>query len=130
MVTRARASGWVGAPAGHSLPELVVALTFLGASLTAMASAAVLASRWTGDAVDRQRALTVAEAVLDSLLELADPPEAGSAYIEGWTVAWGVDSTGPSNARVVEVTAGRMDRSRPAVSSNGLWVAPPWGPLP
>jgi Tfp pilus assembly protein PilV len=130
MVTRARAAGWVGAPAGHSLPELVVALTFLGASLTAMASAAVLASRWTGDAVDRQRALIVAEAVLDSLLQLADPPEPGSVSLEGWTAAWAVDSAGPTHARVVEVTAGRMDRSRPAVRFQGLWVAPPWGPLP
>jgi Tfp pilus assembly protein PilV len=130
MVTRGRASPLVGAPAGHSLPELVVALTFLGASLTAMASAAVLASRWTGDAVDRQRALTVAEAVLDSLLELADPPEPGSAGIEAWTAAWAVDSAGTPNARVVEVAAGRVDRSRPAVRVLGLWVAPLWGPLP
>jgi Tfp pilus assembly protein PilV len=109
---------------GHSLAELLVALTFVGASLTAMASAAVLASRWTGDAVGRQHALAVAEAVLDSLTGLPDAPQPGARDVEHWTVEWAVDSVGPATARTIRLTAWRTGGGPPSVQLRGVWVAP------
>jgi Tfp pilus assembly protein PilV len=109
---------------GHSLPEVLVALTFLGASLTAMASAAVLASRWTGDAVGRQHALAVAEAVLDSLTGLPDAPQPGSRDVDRWTIEWTVDSVAPATARMIRLTAWRAGPGPPSVELRGVWVAP------
>jgi Tfp pilus assembly protein PilV len=109
---------------GHSLPEVLVALTFLGASLTAMASAAVLASRWTGDAVGRQHALAVAEAVLDSLTGLPDAPQPGSRDVDRWTIEWTVDSVAPATARMIRLTAWRAGPGPPSVQLRGVWVAP------
>jgi Tfp pilus assembly protein PilV len=124
MVMRARAGMVDRLRPGHSLPEVLVALTFLGASLTAMASTAVLASRWTGDAVGRQHALAVAEAVLDSLTGLPDAPQPGSRDVEHWTIEWTVDSVGPARARMIRLTAGRAGRDPPLVQLRGVWVAP------
>lgn len=115
--------------AGHSLPELVVALTFLGASLTAMASTAVLATRWTGDAVARQQALSMAESILDSLAFASDPPVTGTAEQERWSIAWDVDSVGPA-IRVLRVTVLLPAAPLPVVELDGLWLAPLPGPLP
>jgi Tfp pilus assembly protein PilV len=109
---------------GHTLAEVLVALTFLGASLTAMASAAVLASRWTGDAVGRQQALAVAEAVLDSLTGLPDAPQPGARDVERWTLEWAVDSVGPAKARMIRLTAWTAERGPHSVQLSGVWVAP------
>lgn len=115
--------------AGHSLPELLVALTFLGASLTAMASTAVLATRWTGDAVARQQSRSVAESVLDSLALAPDPPVRGTAHREPWTIGWAVDSVAPA-IRLLRVTVDRPGDPVPPVELRGLWLAPLPGPLP
>jgi Tfp pilus assembly protein PilV len=128
MVDRARAA--IAGRSGHSLPELVVALAFLGASLTAMASASVLASRWTGDAVGRQRVLVVAEAILDSLITLPEPPLDGSTALDLETIAWVVDSVGLSGARMVEVTALGAGHRQARVQLRGLWIPPLLDPLP
>jgi Tfp pilus assembly protein PilV len=122
MVGRAR--GMVAVRPGHSLPELVVALAFLGASLTAMASASVLASRWTGDAVGKQRVLAVAEAVLDSLLSLPEPPGDGSLAVGPGTIEWAIDSVGFQGARLVGVTATGAGQGPVPIQLRGLWIPP------
>jgi len=73
--------------AGHSLPELIVATTFLAATLVAVGGSALLGARWTDRAATRQRALWLAEQVLDSLATLpgAGP---GHADVEGLRLTW------------------------------------------
>jgi type II secretory pathway pseudopilin PulG len=129
MVMRGRGAIMTGIRAGHSLPELVVALTFLGASLTAMASTAVLATRWTGHEVARQQALSVAETILDSLALASDPPVVGTADRERWTIGWAVDSVAPA-LRALRVTVDIPADPMPPVELRGLWLAPLPGPLP
>jgi Tfp pilus assembly protein PilV len=128
MVGRAR--GGIAARPGHSLPELLVTLAFLGASLTAMASASVLASRWTGDAVARQWVVAVAEAVLDSLTSLPEPPMDGSMAVDQGTIEWSIDPVGFGEARSVEVTATGAGRGPAPLQLRGLWIPPLLGPLP
>lgn len=56
------------ARAGHSLPELIVAVTLLGVCLGAAGATAVLGSGRTGAGVLRQEAVRGAALALDSLL--------------------------------------------------------------
>ena len=73
--------------AGHSLPELIVAVTFLATTIGGIGGATVLGARWTADAVARQQAVGFAATVLDSLV--ADSTAAsGEAVVEGLTVRW------------------------------------------
>jgi Tfp pilus assembly protein PilV len=122
-----------GVRAGHSLPELLVAMTFLAATLAAMASTAVLATRWTSDALLRQRALSIAEAALDSLAALPVRPTAGGrpAPEPPWIVRWEVtpaDAAGESGAASgsraagLQVTVTTADAPVPAVELRGLWI--------
>ena len=74
---------------GHSLPELVVAVTFLASTLVAVGGTAVLGARWTARAATVQGAIRVAEHVLDSLAVLADP-EPGEALVERLHARWSV----------------------------------------
>jgi Tfp pilus assembly protein PilV len=119
---------------GHSLPEFLVALTVLAVTIGGISASVLLASRWTEGSVLRQRALSAAEAALDSLAALPDPPLAGSRSAAGfpWLVEWDVEpweGAGPAAATLrVRVTADV--RGAPAVELRGLWSAPPPGPLP
>ena len=90
-----------GPRTGHSLPELVVAVTFLAASLVAVGSSAVLGARWTGQAASRQQAARLAAAVLDSLAALPEPGT-GQRSAGGLVARW---EDGPLGIRVV-VSAG------------------------
>lgn len=52
---------------GHTLPELLVAMTFLAVSAAAVGGTALLGARWTADAAVRQEAVRLASSVLDSV---------------------------------------------------------------
>lgn len=111
--------------AGHTLAELVVAITFLGATLSGLAAAALVGARWTRDAVLRQEALAVATATLDSLLALPAPPDPGgreAAPLPG-ALAWAV-SDRDDGAAVVEVEV-RLRGVAARALVRGLWSAPP-----
>lgn len=100
---------------GHSLAELIVAVVFLGTSAAAVGSLAVVGARRTAEAVDRQAAVRVAEAVLDSLAT-APLVAAGAAVRGGHRVRWG-----PEGAAGIRVT---VDRSagQPPVTLRGRVV--------
>ena len=85
---------------GHSLPELIVAMTFLGSTLVAVGGTAVLGARWTGSAATVQEAVRVAEHVVDSLAALPDPAP-GATDVAGLRVGWSVSG----HAVRVEVSA-------------------------
>jgi hypothetical protein len=121
----------------HSLAELLVALTFLGATLAALASSTVLATRWTTDAVLRQRAVALTEAVLDSLVFLDHPPGPGSRQERDppWAIRWSVEPAaggggqgsaggGGSPAATVRVTVSLTGQVTPAAELAGLWIPP------
>ncbi|MDX1674553.1 MAG: hypothetical protein R3314_07165 [Longimicrobiales bacterium] len=84
MVTRTPACP----PGGHSLPELIVAMTFLAATLVAVAGTAVLAEQRSGRAVATQRATRLAAATLDSVARIGGVT-AGSRSEAGLTLVWG-----------------------------------------
>jgi Tfp pilus assembly protein PilV len=121
---------------GHSLAELLVALTFLGATLAALASSTVLATRWTTDAVLRQRAVALTEAVLDSLVFLDHPPGPGSREERDppWAIRWSVESAGAggpgsmdgggSTTATVRVTVSLTGQVTPSAELSGLWIPP------
>jgi hypothetical protein len=116
--------------AGHSLPELIVALTLLGATLAAASATALLGARWTHEAVLRQRALGVAEATLDSLSVLDWQPAAGerdlpdlAARVE-WSVE-GLVAGGGATVRVtVQAVGGTQGGGSPIAELRGLWIPP------
>jgi hypothetical protein len=95
-----------------------------------MASASVLASRWTGNAVGRQQVLAVAEAVLDSLTTLPGPPGDGSMAVGPGTIEWAIDSVGFAEARLIEVTAWGAGHGQLPVQLGGLWIPPLLEPFP
>lgn len=78
---------------GHSLPELIVAVTFLGASLGAVGATAAAAAGRTRDAVLKQEAVRQAGAILDSLLA-APRLEDGERQLTGAGFRWTVLETG------------------------------------
>lgn len=121
---------------GHSLPELLVALTVLGTTLAGVATAALTGSRWTRDAALRQQALAVAEAALDSLLQLTAPPGSGREPIgaAGLTIAWESEPLAGEGLPRVLVTVRVLDPGGAGDSRlpllQGLWIPPVPGPLP
>lgn len=90
-------------PPGHSLPELVVAMVFLGATIPAVGATAALAARWTADAVTRQEALRLAAQTLDSVAAAA-APVAGAGVVGGLSVRWWPDEAGDPGRINVELT--------------------------
>ncbi len=105
-------------PSGHSLPELIVAVTFLAATLVAVGGTAVLGSRWTHRGARVQAAVRVAEGVLDSL---AAVPEAGSGagVFDGLRVSWSVEE------RAIRVEVSTPDGLPLAVLDGGRLPAVP-----
>lgn len=87
---------------GHSLPELVVAVTFLATSLLAVGASTVLGARWTARAAARQEAVRLAGTVLDSMTAFPVSTE-GDTTIDGFSIRWG---TGPDGGTTVRVSAG------------------------
>ena len=110
---------------GHSLAELVVTVTFLGAGLGAVGASTILGARWAGDAAEWQRALDLASVTLDSITGL-DGMVPGSLSRDGLTVEW--ISEGGS---MVEVQAFRPSSGRTLARLRGRMVpAVPVVPLP
>lgn len=110
----------VGRRAGHSLPELIVAVTLLGVSLAAAGAAAAMGAGRTRDAALRQEAVRQTAAVLDSLLA-APVLVAGERDLPAFHIVWTVAADdGPVR---VEVTATRSD-GRSLVRLGGPWFPP------
>ena len=84
MVTRAGAV----LPDGHSLVELIVAMTFLASTVVAVGGTALLAEQRSGRAVATQRATRLAAAALDSVAR-AGGTTAGNRSEAGLTLRWG-----------------------------------------
>lgn len=91
---------------GHSLPELIVAVTFLGVALSGVSAATLLGARWAADAQRRQEAGRVAAAVFDSVATAADP-RAGSRDSPRWRVRWTLEADHPALVVTVETLHGR-----------------------
>lgn len=92
--------------AGHSLPELIVAVTFLGAAMGGVAASTLLGARWASEALLRQEALRVAGSTLDSL-SAVPAPVSGARASSRWRLRWTV-SSGEGRLRVtVEAVDGR-----------------------
>lgn len=77
---------------GHSLVELLVALTVLGVGLGSVSAANVFAMRSTNDALLRERAVVLAAATLDSLTALP-VPAGGTRHVSGIRMEWLVDAS-------------------------------------
>lgn len=84
---------------GHSLVEMVVALTFLGASLAAITAAGVLSTRRTLDAIRLQEATALAAAILDSVAA-GTAPVAGERRSPWGLLEWDVRSSESGSSRV------------------------------
>jgi hypothetical protein len=117
MVSMARARP------GRSLPELIVALALLGGTLAAVASAAVLGTRWTTEAIRLQRAVVLADHALDSLQRSPVAPRAGEldhpelGVVVGWEAA--VHSAGDVLVSVRAAGDGRV-----LFELAGVWIPP------
>jgi prepilin-type N-terminal cleavage/methylation domain-containing protein len=111
---------------GHSLPELLVALVILGAAMAGISSTTMLANRWTGDAVLRQRAVAAAVAVLDSLSSLPDPPVAGSRAIPAASLLleWDGESGAETSAVTIHVSVRSATTGTMLTVLNGTWSRP------
>ncbi len=83
---------------GHSLPELIVTITFLTAALAGVGASSLLGARWATAAVRQQEGVRLAGSVLDSLV-WTPSPASGSRTDGPWRLHWAVDG-----ARIV-VTA-------------------------
>lgn len=116
----------VGRP-GHSLVELIVALTLLGASLAAISATTLLSVRRTRDAVHLQEATGLATALMDSLL--AEPePRSGIRRGPWGSIVWEVE--GAATGRVVRMRVVAAD-GRTTAELRGLWIpAAPAAPGP
>ncbi len=91
---------------GHSLAELIVAVTVLGVGLGSVSGAGVFALRRTDDALQRERAVILAVATLDSLAALA-APAAGDLDVSGIRLQWVVDpAEGGGDIRLWATPAG------------------------
>ncbi len=94
----------VTARSGHSVAELIVAVTFLGAALGAVGASTLLGARWTAEAAAREEALEVAAATLDSVAQ-APEPVSGALSRGRLDVAWRAD--GPTiEVRVSDAVTG------------------------
>lgn len=120
-------------PPGHSLPELLVALVFLGATIPAVGTAAALAARWTTGAVARQEALALAAHTLDSVAA-AEVPASGTGAVGTLRVRWWVGAPADSGRIRVQVAdrsgthlvtlSGRRHPSLPVLPDAGAPVLP------
>ncbi len=72
---------------GHSLAELIVAITLLAAGLVGVGATSTLATRRGSFALRQQEAVFAAAAVLDSLV-LAPDATAGLREHGGWRIRW------------------------------------------
>ena len=109
---------------GHSLPELIVALTFLAVTLSAIASGSVVALRATAEAVRRQEASALGLALLDSII--AGPePVAGRRDAPGLVAEWAIGDAGPVRDVSLTLRLPDEDGGRPLVRLQGVWIAPP-----
>lgn len=79
--------------AGHSLPELIVAVTILAVAFGGIAASTHLGGRWTRDSLRRQTAIRAATEVLDSLSLVAEP-EAGERQTAGLRMVWASSGAG------------------------------------
>lgn len=117
--------------AGHSLPELIVALVFVGVAMAAIAGGSLLAARVTTDAVRSQEAVARAAALLDSLVA-APAVIPGELLDEGMRAAWTFGADGPGGTVEVRITAppGAPELAR----LEGYWIplppVPPNPPIP
>lgn len=114
-----------GGRVGHSLAELIVAVTVLGVALGAVSATAVVGAGRTRDAALRQEAVRHAAAALDSLLA-APVAQDGERLLPGLHLYW--TARGDDAAPDVEVTAIRSD-GRTLVRLAARWF-PPEPPLP
>lgn len=89
---------------GHSLPELIVAVTLLGAAAGAVAASALLAARLTARAGARQEALALAAPVLDSLL--GGGPAPGSRPAGAFELRWETAGEPPEVVLTARLAAG------------------------
>lgn len=106
---------------GHSLVELIVALTLLGGSLAAMSATTLLSVRRTRDAVQLQEATGLAIALMDSLL--AEPePRPGMSRGAWGSIVWEVD--GVATGRLVRMRVGIAPDGGTTVELRGLWIPP------
>lgn len=99
---------------GHSLPELIVAVTFLATTLVAVGGTAVLGARWTARGTAAQEAVRIADGVLDSLAAVSGAGD-GAGEVDGFRVTW---SAAPAAIRV-EVG---VDSGPPLVVLKGIPV--------
>lgn len=89
---------------GHSLPELIVAVTFLATTLVAVGGTAVVGARWTARGAATQEAIRIAGRVLDSLA-VVPAAVGGTGEVDGFVVVWSAAGAGIR----VEVRAGPDD---------------------
>lgn len=111
---------------GHSLVELIVAMAFLAATLSAIAATGVVALRRTGRAILTQDVAAAAALVLDSLI--SEPaPASGSAAGPGRRLEWVVDPPAGGWSRVL---VRGIDEATGSVLLElvGAWAPPPVSP--
>lgn len=95
---------------GHSLSELIVAVTFLGVALGSVGASTHLGARWTADGLRRQDAFRAATATLDSVA-VAPHPASGFRETPRWRVEWTVQGDGGALTVTVETRDGeRLSR--------------------
>ena len=106
-----------GRRAGHSIPELIVAMTFLAATGVAVGGMAVLGERVSATAVARQAAVRLAAAVLDSVAR-APAASPGQLSVNGLKAVW---ESGPESG-AVRVTVAPTAGGPPLASLHGRRV--------
>lgn len=77
---------------GHSLPELIVTITFLTAALAGVGASSLLGARWAAAAFQQQEGVRLASVLLDSLV-WSTSPASGSGSDGPWRLRWAVDGT-------------------------------------
>lgn len=107
---------------GHSLVELIVAMTFMGSAFAGISATALLGARWTAAAGARAEMVAVAASALDSILADSTPPLAGAGDRQRVHLRWAVARD--SAATRVTVDAGT---EAPALSLRleGVWAPSP-----
>lgn len=110
---------------GHSLPELLVAVTLLGTTIGAIATAGIHAFRTTMDAVQGQEALSLAALCLDSLL-LSPDPRSGERVAGAYALRWIVEPDGAGRSVRVRAVARRQGgAARAAARLQAFWIQTP-----
>ena len=109
---------------GHSLPELLVTLSFLGVSMGAVTAALLHGGRNTAAAAFRQEAVALAAATLDSLT-VTPVAASDSAVTSRFRVRWTLSPI-PSG-QAVEVVVESHATSRPLAVLRGVRTPSPPG---